>query len=70
MLYARDVIRFEGDEPRTHRVVWADQRDVWLFDLDTQRTSFSRIARADVEKSLDERRAVIVTDHGHGRGEV
>ena len=65
MLYARDVIRFEGDEPRMRRVVWADQRDVWLFDLDTAGTSFSRMSRNDLEEMFESRRAVIVTAHGY-----
>lgn len=65
MLYARDVIRFEGERPSTRRVVWADQRDVWLFDLDAARTVFSRVARVDLEAMLEERQAVIVTAHDH-----
>lgn len=65
MLYARDVIRFEGRPSRTYRVVWADQRQVWLFDLDAERTSFSQISRDDLNARLEAREVVIVTSHGH-----
>ncbi|WP_454884626.1 Mu transposase C-terminal domain-containing protein [Sphingomonas oryzagri] len=65
MLYARDVIRFDGDAPRTHRVVWADHRDVWLFDLDSTRTSFSCVARAELDTQFNARAAVIMTDHDY-----
>lgn len=70
MLYARDVIRFEGDSPRTRRVVWADPVDVWLFDLDAARTSFSRIGRADIERMFEDRAAVILVDHAHDARKV
>lgn len=65
MLYARDVIRSDGDEPRNHRVVWADQREVWLFDLDQPRTVITRVDRAGLEARLGAREAVIVTAHGY-----
>lgn len=65
MLYARDVVRFVGDAPRTHRVVWADHADVWLLDLDSASTSFSRIGRSHLEQIFEDRGAVIVADHDH-----
>lgn len=65
MIVERDVIRFKGSAAREHRVVWADQRDVWLFELGNTRTSFSRWARSELEKKLLDRTALIVTGHAH-----
>lgn len=52
MFYQRDVIRLNGEEPRHHRVVLADQRHVWLFDLDAPATSFARWDRSELEGRL------------------
>ena len=52
MFYLGEVLTFAGDEPRDHRVVWADPRVVWLFDLGAKGTSFSRWSRDELEAKV------------------
>lgn len=52
MFYLGEVLTFAGEKPRDHRVVWTDQRAVWLFDLGATGTSFSCWPREDLEAKV------------------
>jgi hypothetical protein len=62
ILHPRDVIQIRGKQLHHCRVVWADHRDIWLFDLDAPKAQFIRADRTKLENDLDQARVVIVTD--------
>ncbi len=63
MLLARDVIRYSGETARHFRVIWADQNDIVLFDLDAPDTRLTRRARAEVVAELGSGHATLLLDH-------
>lgn len=63
MLLARDVIRYDGDATRHFRVIWADQNDVVLFDLDAPDTRLTRRPRVEVAAELGNGSAKLLLDH-------
>ena len=65
MILQRDIIRYGNAELRTFRVVWIDERDVFLFDMDAKYSRFDRHLREDVLDDINNGHAEIVLGHSY-----
>ena len=67
MFVARDVLRVKGRPNRDYRVVFADMREVVLFDLASDKTVFQRRKTVEVQADVEKKRIVLLLDHDYDR---